>query len=293
MLVVGATAAGMLITGCGSGNTTVIGVPPSSSPVNQQTVNSIDPAVNAAIASQLAQANANQSDGQPAESQVELDALNSVNSVIRAEAFSTLQASGATQIAKREAIINTLVDNVRANKYLSGVDPAGRSLSASLLSILSGVDSRLEALGAQIASELLPDVLRSDVESIATSTRVGGIYDPMTHLALAGGDELYELGLLSNQEQQLAGEVAAQAGQPNHSSEIARLNDLESSIVKARATVDSALGAIMTLTPASYPGSKTTIVNVRNALIQLRSPLGKFGEATADANAIVDLLNNA
>jgi hypothetical protein len=63
--------------------------------------------------------------------------------------------------------------------------------------------------------------------------------------------------------------------------------------VKARATVDSALGAIMTLTPASYPGSKTTIVNVRNALIQLRSPLGKFGEATADANAIVDLLNNA
>ncbi len=73
MLVVGATAAGMLITGCASGNATVIGVPPSSTPVNQQPVNSIDAAVNAAIASELAQANENQSDGQPAESQVELD----------------------------------------------------------------------------------------------------------------------------------------------------------------------------------------------------------------------------
>ena len=291
MLVVGATAAGMLITGCASGNATVIGVPPSSTPVNQQPVNSIDAAVNAAIASELAQANENQSDGQPAESQVELNGLNSVNAVIRAEAFSTLQATGAKQISKREGIINTLVDAVRANKYLSGVDPAGRSLSASLLSILTGVNGRLQALGAQIASEVLPDVLRSDVMSIATSTRVGGIYDPMTHLALAGGDELYELGLLSSQEQQLAGEVAAQVGYPNHSAEVARLSDLDSAIASAKATIDSAIGAVMSLTPASYPGSTTTIVNVRSALIQLRSPLGKIGEATADANEIIDLLN--
>ncbi len=293
MLVVGATAATTLLAGCAPSNATVIGVPPSSSPVNQQQVNSLDAAVNAAIASQLALANENQGDGQPAESQVELDALNSVNGVIRAEAFSTLQAAGAKQISKREGVINTLVDDVQANKYLSGVDPAGRSLSASLLSILSGVDSRLHALGEQIASDLLPDVLRSDVLSISTSTHVGGIYDPMTHLALAGGDELYELGLLSSQEQHLAGEVAAQRGKPNYTAEASRLSDLESSIVAAKATIVSALGAIMSLTPANYPGSTTTIVSVRSALIQLRSPLGKLGEATADANEIVDLLNNA
>jgi hypothetical protein len=293
MLVVGATAVGMLLAGCASGNTTVIGVPPSSSPVDQQPVNSIDAAVDAAIASQLAQANENQSDGQTAEAQVEIDALNSVNHLIRAEAFSALQATGAKQISKREGIVNTLVEDVQANKYLSGVDPAGRSLSASLLSILSGVNSRLQALGAQIASEGLPDVLRSDVLSIATSTRVGGIYDPMTHLALAGGDELYELGLLSSQEQQLAGEVAAQTGAPNHSAEVARLSDLESSIAAAKATIGSAIGAVISLTPASYPGSTTTIVNVRSALIQLRTPLGKVGEANADANEIVDLLNQA
>jgi hypothetical protein len=290
-MVFGATVAGMLLAGCSSSTTAVIGVPPSSSPVNEQPVNSIDAAVNAVIASQLAQANENQSDGQPAQAQVELDALTSVNALIRAEAFTSLQATGAKEIAKREGIINTLVSAVQANKYLNGVDPAGRSLSASLLSILSGVESQLQALGAQIASDLLPNVLRSDVLSIATSTRVGGIYDPMTHLAIAGGDELYELGLLSNQEQQLAREVAAQTGGPNYAAETERLNDLESSITSARATIDSALAAVMSLTPASYPGSTTTIVNVRSALIQLRSPLGKIGEANADANEIVDLLN--
>jgi hypothetical protein len=290
-MVFGATVAGMLLAGCSPSTTAVIGVPPSSSPVNEQPVNSIDAAVNAVIASQLAQANENQSDGQPAQAQVELDALTSVNALIRAEAFTSLQATGAKEIAKREGIINTLVSAVQANKYLNGVDPAGRSLSASLLSILSGVESQLQALGAQIASDLLPNVLRSDVLSIATSTRVGGIYDPMTHLAIAGGDELYELGLLSNQEQQLAGEVAAQTGGPNYAAETERLNDLESSITSARATIDSALAAVMSLSPASYPGSTTTIVNVRSALIQLRSPLGKIGEANADANEIVDLLN--
>jgi hypothetical protein len=259
--------------------------------VNVVPVNSIEAAVNAAIASQLAQANENQSDGQPAQAQVELNELTSVNAFIRYEAFTSLQTTGAKEIAKREGIINTLVDAVQTNKYLSGVDPAGRSLSASLLSILSGVEGQLQALGAQIASDLLPNVLRSDVLSIATSTRVGGIYDPMTHLAIAGGDELYELGLLSSQEQQLAGEVAAQSGDPNYSAEVSRLSDLESSITSARATIDSALAAVMSLTPASYPASTTTIVNVRSALIQLRSPLGKIGEANADANEIVDLLN--
>jgi hypothetical protein len=115
----------------------------------------------------------------------------------------------------------------------------------------------------------------------------------MTHLAIAGGDELYELGLLSSQEQQLAGDVAAQTGNPNYSKEVSYLSDLESSIVTAKATINSALAAIMSLNPASYPGSSTTIVNVRSTLIQLRSPLGKLGEATADANEIVDLLNSA
>jgi hypothetical protein len=291
LTVFGATVAGMLLAGCSPSTTAVIGIPPSSSAVDVVPVNSVDAAVNSAIASQLAQATANQSDGQPAQAQVEIDALNSVNALIRAEAFTNLQATGAKEIAKREGIINTLIDAVQANKFLSGVDPSGRSLSASLLSILSGVDSQLQAVGAQIASELLPDVLRSDVLSIATSTRVGGIYEPMTHLALAGGDELYELGLLSSQEQQLAGEVAAQTGGPNYSAEVSRLSDLESSITSARATIDSALAAVMSLTPASYPASTTTIVNVRSALIQLRSPLGKIGEANADANEIVDLLN--
>jgi hypothetical protein len=293
MLIASATAIGFLLAGCSSGTTAVIGVPSSASPVIEQQVNSIDTAINAAIASELAQANQNQSDGAPASVQVEIDALTGVNALIRADAFTNLQATGAKEISKREGLINTLAVDVQANKYLNGVDPAGRSLSASLLSILGGVDSQLETLGANIATDLLPDELRSDVTSIGASTRVGGVYDPMTHLAIAGGNELYELGLLSNQEQQLAGSVATHTSNPNYATEASRLSDLVSSIASAKATINSALGAVMSLTPADYPASKTTIVNVRTALIGLRAPLGKISEATADANAIVDLLNNA
>jgi hypothetical protein len=292
-LIAGATAVGFLLAGCSSGTGTIIGVPPSASAANELPANSIDTAINQAIASELAQANQNQSDGEPAAVQVEINALNSVKALVQAEAFTSLMTIGANQVSKREGLVNTLVADVQANKYLGGVDPAGHSLSASLLSILGGVDNQLEALGAEIASDSLPDVLRSDVASIAASTRVAGVYEPMTHLAIAGGDELYELGLLSSQQQVFAGKVAAgRSSDPNYAEEASRLSDLASSIASARATINSALGAVMSLTPGSYPASKTTIVNVRSALIQLRSPLGKISEANADANRIVDLLAN-
>ncbi|MGD0196036.1 MAG: hypothetical protein ABSC35_14360, partial [Candidatus Dormibacteria bacterium] len=93
MTVFGATVTGMLLAGCSPSTTAVIGVPPSSSAVNVVPVNSIEAAVNAVIASQLAQANENQSDGQPAQAQVELNELTSVNAFIRAEAFTSLKTT--------------------------------------------------------------------------------------------------------------------------------------------------------------------------------------------------------
>jgi hypothetical protein len=291
MLIASATAIGFLLAGCSSGTTAVIGVPSSASPVNEQPVNSIDTAINLAIVAELAQATQTASDGSPALVQVELNALTSTKALAQYEAFSALQAIAANQIAKREGLVNALIADVKGNKYLSGIEPAGRSLSGSLLSILGGVDGRLSALAVKIATDSLPDVLRSDVVGIGPSSRVAGVYEPMTHLAIAGGDELYELGLLSSQQQKLAGEVATGLGSdPNYAQEAPRLSDLATSIASARATINAALGAVMSLSPGGYPANKATIVSVRTALIQLRTPLGKIGEANADANAIVDLL---
>jgi hypothetical protein len=289
-LVASATAVGFLLAGCAGSTGAVIGVPSSATPVRHGAV-SIDNAINQAIENELIQANQTQSVNEPAISQVQLNALNSLRSLVRAEAFDTLLASGAKQIAKREGLVNTLIADVQADKYLTGVDLAGASLSGRLLSILGGVNSHLQALGAKIASDLLPDVLRSDFLSIGPSTRISGLVEPMTHLTIAGGDELSELNTLAASERQLASQVAAGASiDSNYAAETSRLRDLTASIASARATVDSRLAEVLSLTAGGFPANKATIVSVRSALIQLRSPFGKIGEASADATAILELL---
>ena len=41
------------------------------------------------------------------------------------------------------SIVNALIADVQADKYLSGIDVSGRSLSQSLISILDGVNGQL------------------------------------------------------------------------------------------------------------------------------------------------------
>lgn len=290
-LIACATAVGFLLAGCAGGSAgAVIGVPSSAAPLLRGGI-SLDNAINQAIDNELIQANQTQGVNEPAINPIELNALNSLKSLVRAEAFDTLLASGAKQIAKRQGLVNTLIADVQSDRYLTGVDVGGASLSRSLLSILSGVNGRLEALGAKIASDALPDVLRSDFLSINTSTRVSGLVAPMTHLTIAGGDELSVLTTLAASARQLASQVAGGAAtDANYAAETSRLRDLTASIASARATVDSALAAVLSLTAAGFPGNKATIQAVRTALIQLRSPSGRIGEANADATAILELL---
>jgi hypothetical protein len=113
----------------------------------------------------------------------------------------------------------------------------------------------------------------------------------VTHLAIAGGDELSMLTTLAASERQLASQVAGGAAtDANYGAETSRLRDLTASIASARATVGSALAAVLSLTAAGFPGNKATIQAVRSALIQLRSQSGRIGRANADANAILELL---
>ena len=294
-LLVGATCVGFVLAGCSPATQdTVIGVPSASTPVAAAEV-SLDNAVNEAIANELSQVSVSQSvASESASVQADLNALNSAGSLVRSELVAALVATSAKQIAKREGLLDSLIADVRADKYLSGVDPAGRSLGQSLLAILDGINTQLQALSNKIASDQLADELRTDVLSIGPSTRVYGVFEPMTHLAIAAGDELYELNALAAQEQPLAAEVAANAAtDPQHSREVATLSDLSASIAAARQAADSAVEAVLGMTPSEYPANKSTIIAARSALIQLRSPLGRLGEANGDVNVLVALLANA
>jgi hypothetical protein len=282
------------LAGCSAaaGNA-VVGIPASAPPSYTQAGNTIDSGIDQAVKAELAAANAVQSDGASPGVLVEINALTSVSALLRAEAFTGLQKTGANEIAKRQASVNALIVDVRNAAFLSGITLSGSSLSATLLSMLYGVNAQLDAFAATIASDSLPDVLRSDVTSIGPSTRVAGLIQPMTHLAIAGGGELHELNdLTAKYQQDLALVAGVASSNPNHGQEVNRLADLSASIATARQTVNSALGAVMSLTASGFPSNKLTVTNVRDALVQLRSPLGKLGEAKADVVAILALLAN-
>ena len=270
-----------------------MGIPVADGPISTPTPSSFASGLELAVQAELNAANSIQSDGAPPGVLVEMNALTSVNALIRAEAFSSLQVTGEKQISKREGYVNALIVDVERNPYVSGITVSGRSLSTTLLSMLQGVNVRLQQMAVTVATDSLPDQLRIDVFNIGPSTRVLGLIQPMTHLAVAGGDMLRELNSLATQYQQDQAQVAAvPSSDPNKSAEVARLNDLAGAIANAKQTVTSGIGAVLSLTPSGFPGNKTTITSVRNAFIQIRSPLGKLSEAKADVNAILALLAN-
>jgi hypothetical protein len=293
-LLVSASVIGFLLAGCSPNvSNTVIGVPPSAPPVNAPPANSFDTGLEQAVQAELAAANSIQSDGASQGVLVELNALTGINQAIRAEAFSSLLVTGYKETITREGYVNALIADVQRNPYLGGITLSGRSLSATLLSMLEGVNSQLQELGARIQSDSQSDVLRSDVLSIGPSTRVAGLIRPMTHLAIAGGDILRELNDLTNQYQTFQLQVAGvPSSDPNKSLEVAKLGDLAAAIASARQTVNSGVGAVLSLTPSGFPSNKATITSVRNAFIQMRSPLGKLGTAKAVVNVILALLAN-
>jgi hypothetical protein len=292
--IVSASVIGFLLAGCSPNvNNAVVGIPASAPPVNAQAVSSFDSGLELAVQAELKAAGSIQSDGAPPGLQVEINALTGVNALIRAEAFSNLQVSGANQISKREGYVNALIADVERNPYLSGITLSGRSLSATLLSMLEGVNARLQQMAVTVATDSLPDVLGTDVRNIGPSTRVLGLIQPMTHLAVAGGDMLRELNFLASQYPTLQAQVAGVASSdPNKSLEVARLDDLAGAMSSARQTLISGIGAVLSLTPSGFPGNKTTISSVRDAFTFLRSNLGKLSEAKADVNAILALLAN-
>ncbi len=279
-LTAGATAVTFLLAGCSAaaGNA-VVGIPASAPPAYTQAGNTIDTNIDQAVQAELAAAGTIQSDAASSSVLVEINALTSGTALIRAEAFSALQRTGANEIAKREAIVSSLIGDVRNDAYLSGITFAGSSLSATLLSRLYGVDAQLQGLAGQIASDSLPYQLQSDVKSIGPSTRVAGLISPMTHLAIAGGDVLRVLNDLSREYQTLRS-TATGGGS-------LRLADLSASIASARQIADSAIAAVMSLNVSGYPANKATVKQIHDALVQLRSPLGKLGEARADVLALL------
>jgi hypothetical protein len=195
-----------LLAGCASAapGAAVLGVPKSATSTAPPPSGDVLAGLEQAITNELNAVNATQSANEAPESLIELEALNNPASLLKAENFERLQALGADAAKKRELVVQALIAEVQGDSYLAKVTVGGRNLSEWMVSILNGVNSQLGALTSSLSSVELTDQVRADIISINASTRVYGLIEPMMHLALAGGDELYELATLQNREVSLA-----------------------------------------------------------------------------------------
>jgi hypothetical protein len=292
-LIGGAATVGLLLAGCASTapGGAVLGVPRTETSAPAQTSGDVLAGLEQAITNELNAVNATQSADQAPEALIELNALNSPSSLIKAENFEKLISLGTNQLVKREQIVNALISEVGGNNYVSTVSVAGRNLRGSLVEMLETVNGQLGALVGSISSATLTDVVRADVTSINASTRVYGLVEPQVHLALAGGDMLAELNALAGQAKTLASSLAsAGSTDPSYAKDLALLQELNRAIPAAQTAVSSALASVLALTPAGFPGNKATIVAARSTFTALRSPGGALGTAIGDASEIsVDL----
>jgi hypothetical protein len=296
VVAVGALAAVSLLAGCASSGVPgpAVIVPPhvngASAPAPAQDVLA---GLQQEISNELNAVNLTQSDSAPPTILVELEALNSPSSVIKAEAFKSLLAGGANQIAKREHVVDELIADV--NSAFGGFKLApkvnGTSLQQLLLQLLDRVNGQLSSAASQLSSASSPDELRTAVTSIGTSTRVYGLVTPMIHLLTAGGAELNAALILSNQAANIAqGNIATRGGVAGTTAR-SYFADLQREIATANSTIGGAVNAVLALNAAGFPANRSTIVSARAALVQLSSPLGALTSGAYDVTQILLALN--
>jgi hypothetical protein len=272
-----AIAGGSLLAACASEvpGPAVIGAPAAVAAVAPaSTSNDFLAGLEQAVSSELSAINSTESDNEPPEVLVELNALNNEGSLIAAENFAGLITTAANQISKRERLVNALTIDVTSSTYLTGVKVHGNSLSSEILALLSGVDSQLQSQANSVDSAAQADQLRAVILSIGPGTRVLGLVQPAVHLAIAAGEELQAAAFLNNQYQVLLAKATHHTKADWYATASQQLGYMEADITTAINTASADAQAVLALTPAGYPGNKATILSVRAQLLQLKSPLG-------------------
>ena len=174
-------AAVAILAGCGvTMNGAVIGVPPSIAP--GAVLRATDPALGVyqqSLLGELNQAAATQGGRESQQLQAEFNALTNDHTLIDAEKIDVLRQFGASQISVRQSLLTQLIADVQSRHHLS----AGQR--SAVVSNLQAVSAHLSSLGNVIAQDILVDRLRTDIVSIASSTQIYAIVQPVNHLAAA------------------------------------------------------------------------------------------------------------
>jgi hypothetical protein len=244
----------------GTENGPVIGTPAqASAPVAAAEDNLSLSGLQQQLATQLQQAEQTQSDPGGSVFAAEVAALVSDQALLSSERISQLQQLGDNQIVTLEGELTSLTGDVQNTSGLSS------GQAGAIENVIRQVNDQLQSLAAKIAADTLVDVLRTDVLSVDSSTRVEGLISPEVHTALGADSLLVAANLLSTQAASLSTRIQANVG-VNQANEEQTLGNLQGDITSMNSTGSSVAAQALALSPSGFPGNQGEMASLNSEL---------------------------
>ena len=289
---IGAALSTLVIAGCGTTETGPVIAPPPQAALaaGNASVQSALAAFAQAMQSQLNAAASTTTSG-VVDLAAETNALASDGNLIAAERIDALKSLGAKTAGDLEATVRSLMSTASGDGSLNSTYVDGTSIGATLRSILGSALANVESLASEIATTSLPDVLRNDDQTLASS-KIYGFLDPQAHTLIAGGDALAEANNLSATAQALTAQVngTGSGSDPNYNAEVGLLTQLHDAIGSTSSIAVSAIRQVRGLTADNFPGNASALNAARQSLTQLTLPNGPTNTALSTIDQIKFLL---
>ena len=193
-----------------------------------------------------------------------------------------IQAAGAKQASARAASLTAAISKVTANTYLSTPD------RATILSILNGDLSGMNATAAAIAADTSVTQAAIDVKSIFTTYRVYAVALPQARFAAAAdGLEASALPKLTAAEHKLSAALAGKYASKSTPALQSDLADMTTQIGAANRALSGLAAAALAVTPAAYNANQAVLKPFRQSLTTATTAVK---QARADAKTVLAAL---
>lgn len=193
-----------------------------------------------------------------------------------------LRSRADAEITRRVAALNLLLTKIQAMKRLT---------SDQKTTFANGIQSQITSLNA-LKTKIDADgdiaILRTDVQSIVRGYRIFALYMPQVNI-MAHADRILavidEMSAISVRLQARIDEAKA-AGKDTSAMQTL-MTDRASKLTDATTQANSAITAVVSLTPDGFPGNKTTLQGAQKMLQTARQDLVKALQAMQDIRELL------
>jgi len=182
--------------------------------------------------------------------------------------MAALKERAATAIGHRVDWLGVLASRVSNAEYLISSD------RSTLQGQISSASDGLKSLGTKIQGDSDYATLRADVNTIVTGYRVYVLVTPKVHIVIAADRISAIAKKLADVEAKIQKAIdKAKAHGKDTASAQAALDDMKTKVDAAASAVSGVPASVLPLTPAGYPGNRSTLEAARTSLQTARADL--------------------